>query len=74
MCLRSLPLKILFNISGTEIGGGLRLYWFQKCSLSVDFDDGEGVEVPLDAGEREEYIEEGVKDSLEVEEDLEVEE
>ena len=55
------------------MGGGLRLYWFQKCSLSVEFDDDEeGVEVPLDSGERDEYIEEGVKDSLEAEEDLEV--
>ena len=65
-CLRSLPLKILLSISGIEIGGGLRLYWFQKCSLSLlDFVE-EGVEVPL------EFIEEGVKDPLKVEEGLEI--
>ena len=63
-CLRSLPLKILFSISGIEMGGGLRLYWFQKCSLSLEFVE-EGVEAPL------EFIEDGVKDPVEIEEGLE---
>ena len=63
-CLRSFRLKILFSISGIEMGGGLRLYWFQKCSLSLEFAE-EGVEAPL------EFIEEGVKDPVEIEEDLE---
>ena len=60
-------------MSGIDIGGGLRLYWFQKFSLSVDFDE-EGVEAPLDSGESDEYIEEGVKDPLEMEEGLQKEE
>ena len=59
-------MKILLSISGIEIGEGLRLYWFQKCSLSLlDFAE-EGVEVPL------EFIEEGVKDPLKVEEGLKI--
>ena len=65
-CLRSFRLKILFSISGIEMGGGLRLYWFQKCSLSLlEFSTEEGVELPL------EFIEEGVEDPLEIEEGLE---
>ena len=53
-------------MSGIEIGGGLRLYWFQKCSLLLLEFAEEGVEVPL------EFIEEGVKDPLEIEEGLEI--
>ena len=64
--LRSLPLNMLFSMSGMEIGGGLRRYWFQKCSLSLlEFSTEEGVELPL------EFIEEGVEDPLEIEEGLE---
>ena len=55
---------MLFSISVTDIGGGLRLYWFQKCSLSLELDE-EGGEVPLDSGESKEYIEEEVNGPLE---------
>ena len=48
---------MLFSISVTDIGGGLRLYWFQKCSLSLELDE--------DSGESKEYIEEEVNGPLE---------
>ena len=59
---------MLFSISVTDNGGGLRLYWFQKCSLELDE---EGGEVPIDSGESKEYIEEEVNGPLEKEDGLE---
>ena len=61
---------MLFSISVTDIGGGLRLYWFQKCSLSLELDE-EGREVLLDSGESKEYIEEEVNGPLETGDGLE---
>ena len=81
----SFPLKKLFSMSATVMGGGLLLYWFQNSSLEFAEDgefaeegvgieefskEGEGLEFLLKCGEGDKLVVNDVREDGETDEGL----